>query len=127
VFSTGVSRPLRARHALVGDFGDESVPHSHPYRVELICSSATLDPNGFSTDIAVMEEALEEVLGEIDDVMLNDLPFFADRQSSLENLTLYLVAELRSRLRARGTEPTEPLEIRIWENEFAWAGYREEP
>ena len=126
MFSTGVSRPLRARHFLIGDFGDESVPHSHPYRVELICSSATLDANGFSTDIAVMEEVLEEVLGEIDDVMLNELPFFADRQSSLEHLTLYLVAELRARLSERGAEPAEPLEIRIWENEFAWAGYRED-
>jgi 6-pyruvoyl-tetrahydropterin synthase len=125
VFSTGVTRPLRARHFLVGDFGDESVPHSHPYRVELICSSPGLDANGFSTDIAVMEEVLEAVLAEIDDVMLNELPFFQGRQSSLENLTLYLVAEIRARLARASAEPDEPIEIRIWENDSAWAGYRE--
>ncbi|MFW6291636.1 MAG: 6-pyruvoyl trahydropterin synthase family protein [Spirochaetota bacterium] len=125
MFTTGVSRPLRARHFLVGDFGDESVPHAHPYRIELVCRSASLDSNGFSTDIAVMESVLEGVLAEIDDVLLNDLPYFARRQPSLENLALYLVEELRARLTARSASPTEPLEIRIWENEDAWAGYRE--
>jgi len=125
VFSTGVSRPLRARHFLVGDFGDESVPHAHPYRIELVCSSDSLDANGFSTDIAVMESVLEAVLAEIDDVLLNDLPYFEHRQPSLENLALYLVEELRARLTGRSAAPTQPLEIRIWENEHAWAGYRE--
>jgi len=125
VFSTGVSRPLRARHFLVGDFGDESVPHSHPYRIELVCTSAALDSNGFSTDIAVMESVLEGVLAEIDEVLLNDLPYFERRQPSLENLALYLVEELRAQLTARSAAPSQPLEIRIWENEHAWAGYRE--
>ena len=125
MFSTGVSRPLRARHFLVGDFGDESVPHAHPYRIELVCNSASLDANGFSTDIALMESVLEGVLAEIDDVLLNDLPYFEQRQPSLENLALYLVEELRARLTARSAAPSQPLEIRIWENEHAWAGYRE--
>ena len=125
MFSAGVSRPLRARHYLVGDFGDESTPHSHPYRIELVSSTPSLDDNGFSTDIAAMEAVLEEVLGSIDDVLLNDLPWFAGRQPSLENLALYLVERLRDGLEARGAAPEEPLEIRIWENEHAWAGYRE--
>ena len=46
---------------LHGDFGEESVPHSHPYEVEVVCRNRELDTNGFSTDIAVMESALEEV------------------------------------------------------------------
>lgn len=125
MFSAGVIRPLRARHYLVGDFGDESAPHSHPYRVELVASTPTLDANGFSTDIAAMEEVLEEVLGSIDDVLLNDLPWFSQRQPSLENLAVYLVEQLREGLVAREAAPHEPLEIRIWENENAWAGFRE--
>lgn len=126
MFTAGVTRPLRARHFLQGDFGDESVPHSHPYRVELLSRSRTLDENGFSTDIAAMERSLEAALREIDDVLLNDLGWFQGRQPSLENLAVYLVERIRSLLAEHGATPSEPLEIRIWENESAWAGYREE-
>jgi 6-pyruvoyltetrahydropterin/6-carboxytetrahydropterin synthase len=125
MFATGVRRKLNARHFLNGDFGDESVPHSHPYDVELICRSRTLDENGFSTDIAAMESALEEVVAEIDDVLLNDLPFFATKQASLENLCIYLASSLRAALGSPGGEPRESLEIRIWESESAWASYLE--
>lgn len=125
MFRAGVSRPLRARHYLVGDFGEESTPHSHPYRVEAISRTRALDENGFSTDIAAMEAVLEELLGSIDDVLLNDLPWFTSRQPSLENLAIYLAERLREGLAAREAAPEEPLEIRIWENESAWAGYRE--
>lgn len=125
MFSTGVTRKLNARHYLVGDFGDESVPHAHPYEVELTCRSKELDANGFSTDIAAMEEALETCIGRIDDLLLNDLPAFEEKQPSLENLAIYLVSDIRSELAASGGEPMEPLEIRIWESPMAWAAYRE--
>lgn len=125
MYSAGVTRPLRARHYLAGDFGEESVPHSHPYRIELVCSSAELDEHGFSTDIAAMEQVLETTLAEIDDVLLNDLPWFTGKQTSLENLARYLVERLRSGLEQRGAAPREPLQIKIWENDNAWAGYRE--
>lgn len=125
MYSAGVTRPLRARHYLVGDFGDESVPHSHPYRIELICRSTELDENGFSTDIAAMEQVLEATLERIDDVLLNDLPWFTGKQTSLEHLARYLVEQLRRGLSERDAAPKEPLEIKIWENENAWAGFCE--
>lgn len=125
MFATGVKRKLNARHFLAGDFGEESVPHSHPYEIELVCRSRTLDTNGFSTDIAAMESALETTLREIDDVLLNDLPFFSGKQPSLENLCIYLAAAIRSDLAERGTEPDAPLEIRIWESDSAWASFTE--
>ena len=126
MFSTGVKRSLTARHFLAGDFGEESVPHNHPYEVELICRSRKLDRNGFSTDIAAMEAALEDVLASIDDVLLNDLPFFQEKQPSLENLAVYLSVELRRRLSEHNADPAEPLEIRIWEAPNAWASYLEQ-
>lgn len=127
MFATGVRRNLNARHFLAGDFGEESVPHSHPYEVEVVCRSGALDSNGFSTDIAAIEAALEEVLGAIDDVLLNDLPFFRHRQPSLENLAVYLAAQMRRGLAARSAEPSLPLEIRIAESPTAWASFTEQP
>jgi 6-pyruvoyl-tetrahydropterin synthase len=109
----------------VGDFGDESVPHSHPYEVELVCRSEGLDENGFSTDIAAMEAALEKVLARLDNVLLNALAYFQDRQPSLENLCVFLCNELRGELASPGPGPDGPVEIRIWESPTAWAAYTE--
>ncbi|WP_455382754.1 6-pyruvoyl trahydropterin synthase family protein [Salinispira pacifica] len=124
MFRTGVKRPFTARHALRGDFGDETVPHSHPYTVEWICRTQGLDANGFSVDIALLERELEALLEELDDRLLNDLPFFESRQPSLENLALYLHQELRLRFRNAGGGGTDPaMEVRIWESPTAWASY----
>jgi len=119
MFATGIQHNLQARHYLRGDFGDESQPHSHPYRVELICRTSRLDGNGFSTDIDLLESALSTTLGEIDDVLLNDLPFFEDRQPSLENLCVYIFESVKKVL--AGT--VDEIEIRIWESATAWAAY----
>ena len=126
MFESSVSRPLNARHFLRGDFGDESVPHSHPYRVVWTCRSSGLDDNGFSTDIAVQQQLLEDALNAIDGVLLNDLPWFQSRQPSLEHLAVYLCTDLRSRLEALGTNLDQAMRIEIWEAEDAWAAYEED-
>ncbi len=123
MYSAGVERTLRARHFLRGDFGEESVPHAHPYRVELICSNRNLDKNGFSTNIAVIEEELEKALQAIDDRLLNDLPYFSQRQPSLENLCSFLHKELVDALSNYDDPVPEELCIRIWESSTAWASY----
>jgi len=122
MYRTGVRQKLTARHALRGDFGAESVPHSHPYVVEWIIESDKLDENGFATDISQMESVLEEVIGTIDDVLLNDLDYFRDRQPSLENLASYLHAQLRDRMKGR-VRTKRKMEILIWESDTAWASY----
>ncbi len=123
MYKTGVIRPLNAHHFLRGDFGPESEPHAHPYEVEWMRTTQTLDENGFSTDIAAMEHTLESVLGEIDNKLLNDLPFFQDRQTSLENLARYLAERLDETL----PQPDSVTEIKIWESKTAWASYELRP
>ncbi len=119
MYKTGVIRPLNAYHFLRGDFGDESEPHTHPYQIEWIRFNRELDENGFATDIAAMEHTLETVLAEIDNRLLNDLPFFSERQTSLENLARYLTERLDAAL----PQPGSRSEIRIWESETAWASF----
>ncbi len=119
MFATGIQQDLQARHYLRGDFGEESRPHSHPYRVELICRTSALDSNGFSTDIDLLESSLHNTLAQIDNVLLNDLPFFKDRQPSLENLCIYISESVRREI---GTSAQE-IEIKIWESATAWASY----
>ncbi len=123
MYSTGVERTLTARHFLRGDFGDESVPHAHPYRVELICSNGSLDKNGFSTNIAVIEDELEKALEAIDDQLLNDLPYFSERQPSLENLCRFLHEGVAVALSKYAEPVPEEICIRIWESPVAWASF----
>ena len=123
MFASSVRESLQARHFLKGDFGDESVPHRHPYLIEVVSRTKRLDDNGFSTDIAVLHETLYQVLGRIQNVLLNNLPFFLDKQTSLENLCVYLHREMTENLRKQPTALPEELEIRIWESDTAWASY----
>ena len=124
MFRTGVRGNLNAYHALVGDFAEETTPHTHPYLVEWTVFSERLDENGFAADIAAMEAVMREQLSEIDGVYLNDLPFFAERQSSLENLCVFLHGRLGGALEKRtGRPPAERMEVKIWESDTAWASY----
>mgnify|MGYP006426421819 CR=1 FL=1 len=127
MYQTGVQRRFTARHYLVGDFGDETAPHTHQYLVEWIRTSDKLDENGFSTDIAAMEGAIEEELSRIDDQLLNDMPWFAGKQTSLENVCRFLWDSLEENLKHRlggvAEGDSRHSTIRIWENNSAWASY----
>lgn len=122
MFTAGVQRRFVARHFLAGAGQAEAVPHDHPYLVEWRCSSRRLNSRGFAADIAAMEAGLERILGGLDSVLLNDLPFFRDRQASLENLALYLHFLLRELDIDSGSRRPR-LEVIIWESDTAWASF----
>jgi 6-pyruvoyl-tetrahydropterin synthase len=128
MYKAGVASEFESKHFLRGDYGPESSPHSHPYEVEVVCESAELGPQGFSVNIARLEEVLWKELEKIDNRLLNDLPFFAERQTSLENLALYLWERILRGLE-EGLEAGEAvpgtIEVRIWESPTAWAAYRD--
>jgi 6-pyruvoyltetrahydropterin/6-carboxytetrahydropterin synthase len=125
MYRTGIKAPCRVRHRLIGDFGDEAVPHEHRYEIEWICSVNELDQDGFGVNIDVLKETLAHVLEEIEGRMLNDISFFQGKQASIENTAVYL----SERLRALLEEDRYPLdtmhrwEIVVWEAEDAWASY----
>ena len=126
MFQVGVRNRMRARHFLRGDFGDESQPHEHEYVLEWNCSTMALDENGFSVDIALMEELLADAVNAIRGALLNDLEFFRERQASVENMARFLHRRLFDGLEGRGYPVSTILqsEIRIWESESAWASYQ---
>jgi len=125
MFQVGVRNRLRAGHFLRGDFGEESQPHEHEYLVEWNCSTMALDENGFSVDIALMEELLAAAVGSIRGTLLNDLEFFRERQASVENMARFMHRRLFDGLEGRGYPVSTILhsEIKIWESETAWASY----
>jgi 6-pyruvoyl-tetrahydropterin synthase len=94
--------------------------------VEWRVATSSLDENGFSVDIALMEDLLEKITSGIADRLLNDLEFFKERQASVENTALYLHQELSRALEEHGVDVDafQEMEIKIWESDVAWASYR---
>jgi 6-pyruvoyl-tetrahydropterin synthase len=125
MYQVGIRNKFRATHFLRGDFAEETLPHEHEYIVEWICSTNVLDENGFSVDIAVMEEQLQRLIDRIQGKSLNDLEFFKERQVSVENLAQYIHTDLVERLKKQNfsLESVIEFQIKIWESETAWAAY----
>ncbi|MGB8992319.1 MAG: 6-carboxytetrahydropterin synthase [Desulfobaccales bacterium] len=122
-YTLAVTRDFVARHYLVGgDWGAENQLHSHPYRVEVRLEGGHLDEHGYLVDIVAVEAHLEELVAYFRDQTLNDLPEFAGLNPSIEHFARILCQEILSRVK----EPLDAVRVQIWENDIAWAAYREE-
>jgi 6-pyruvoyltetrahydropterin/6-carboxytetrahydropterin synthase len=122
-YTLAVKRDFVARHYLVGgDWGAENELHSHNYRVEVQLEGKILDEHGYLVDIVALEAHLDELVAYYRDQTLNDLPEFAGLNPSIEHFARLLCQELLSRLK----EPLSAVAVKIWENDIAWAAYREE-
>ena len=122
MYTVAVRRDFVAQHFLIGgDWGPENDWHSHHYRVEVQLEGATLDEHGYLVDIVDIEHHLEALVTHYRDKTLNELPEFAGRNPSIEPFARLLGQELISRL----PEPLSAVTVRIWENDIAWAAYRE--
>jgi len=122
-YTLAVQRDFEARHYLVGgDWGVENELHAHRYRVEVQLEGKTLDEHGYLVDIVDLEAHLEDLVAYYRDQILNDLPEFVGLNPSIEHFAHILCQEILSRRK----EPLSAVTVRIWENDVAWAAYREE-
>jgi len=122
-YTLAVERTFVARHYLVGgDWGAENELHSHNYQVEVQLEGKILDEHGYLVDIVAVEAHLDDLVAYYRDQTLNELPEFAGLNPSIEHFARILCQELLSRVK----EPLSAVTVRIWENDIAWAAYREE-
>ena len=123
MYTLGLQRNFIASHYLVGgDWGAENHLHAHHYKVEVILSGVSLDQHGYLVDLAALEEALNGCIACFRDKTLNELPEFHSLNPSIEHLARLIHQNLCRRL---SVEPFTAMEIKLWENDFAWAAYRE--
>jgi 6-pyruvoyltetrahydropterin/6-carboxytetrahydropterin synthase len=122
-YTLAVKRDFVARHYLVGgDWGVENELHSHNYQVEVQVEGKILDEHGYLVDLLALEAHLDELVAYYRDQTLNDLPEFVGLNPSIEHFARLLCQELLSRLK----EPLTAVAVQVWENNIAWATYREE-
>jgi 6-pyruvoyltetrahydropterin/6-carboxytetrahydropterin synthase len=123
LYTLAVKRSFVAQHYLIGgDWGDENRWHSHHYQLEVILEGDSLDQHGYLVDIVAVERHLEELVTHYRDKTLNDLREFEGLNPSIEHFTRLICSALASRLQAN---TLTSISVKIWENEIAWAAYRQ--
>ena len=100
VFEIYVKNHFSAAHSLRGYPGDCANVHGHNWLVEVFVRCTELDSLGIGVDFRDIKAAVKEVLAGIDHCNLNDLPLFAERNPTSENIARFLYKELSCKLNA---------------------------
>lgn len=123
MFTLGIQRRFIARHRMVGgDWGPENDLHSHAYLLEITLEGETLDRHGFLVDLVDLDRRLDGLIDQYREKILNELPAFAGLNPSLENFAKILCTSLAAETKAGGLGAVT---VRLWENDSAWAAFRE--
>lgn len=124
MYCVAVKRGFIAQHFLTGgDWGAENELHSHHYQVQVILEGNRIDEHGYLVDIVEIERNLEALADRYRDRTLNEIPEFAGLNPSLEHFARILCQSLSSRI---AVPDITAVTIRLWENDIAWASYRQE-
>ncbi|MCB1648489.1 MAG: 6-carboxytetrahydropterin synthase [Gammaproteobacteria bacterium] len=123
MYTVAVTREFIARHYLVGgDWGSENQPHAHHYVLEFSIEAATLDKHGYLVDIMDIEAALNQVVSDYRDALLNDKEAFSGLNPSLEHFSRILCESMMAQLAIPGRGAVQ---VKLWENAQCWAAYRQ--
>lgn len=122
MYTVAVTRDFIARHYLTGgDWGSENQPHAHHYVAEVSIEADQLDQHGYLVDIVAIEAALNGIVADFRDEMLNDKPESAGLNPSIEHFCRIICEKLLVAINPPGTGT---LRVKLWENNSCWAAYR---
>ena len=123
MYTTAVKRDFVAQHYLIGgEWGAENERHSHHYQVEVQLMSESLDQHGFLVDIVDITRTIEELIAQLRDRTLNELPEFGGLNPSLEHLARIFCQSFAQRVHAPNLSRVR---VQIWENDIAWSSYEQ--
>ena len=123
MYTVAVKRDFIARHYLTGgDWGEENEQHAHHYTIEARLEGPHLDEHGYLTDICEIEAVLDARIAYFRDKILNELPEFEGLNPSIEHFARILCQILAANIQTR---PLSAMAVKLWENESAWAQFRQ--
>ncbi len=124
MYTLAVSCDFIASHYLIGgDWGPENNLHSHHYKVEVQLEGKMLDEHGYLVDIVDIEANLDALVVNYRYKTLNDLPEFKDLNPSIEHFARIFCQTFIQRIT---TNNLHAIQVKIWENDIAWTGYRQD-
>lgn len=123
MYSVAVTRDFIANHYLIGgDWGNENFPHAHHYVAEVRIKGSQLDQHGYLVDIVAIEAALDNVLANFRDAMLNDKPEFTGLNPSIEHFSRIICEQVISQVNPLGAGS---LRVKLWENNTCYAAFEQ--
>ncbi len=124
MFTLALQRRFEAQHHLIGgDWGAENFPHSHSYLMELRLEGETLNKYGYLADLVDVEKHVDELLERFRGADLNSLAEFSGLNPSLEHFARILGNAISKHFKE---SRLSALTVRLWENDSAWAEYRQD-
>jgi 6-pyruvoyltetrahydropterin/6-carboxytetrahydropterin synthase len=122
MFSLAIRRNFESKHNLIGaDWGPENDIHAHQYLLEVSLEGPKLNEHGFLLDIVDVDRQVDQLLETYRGETLNLLPEFEGLNPSLERFARILCAGLAKNI---GTEELNAINIKLWEDQDAWASFR---
>lgn len=123
MFEVTIIKSFSAAHLLAEIGGKCEELHGHNFKVEVTVGASRLTSEGILIDFRLVKKWLKEILDEMDHQHLNDLPFFAGKNPSSENIAHYIYEEMLVRIKET---KVKMLHVKIWESENAAVTYSEE-
>ncbi len=122
MYSLAISKSFTAQHYLIGgDWGPENELHSHDYKVEARLSGEHLNEHGYLVDIVQFEAVLSAIVDHYREKTLNDQAEFEGLNPSIEHFARIIAQTIGGHLQAPNLDS---LEVRLWEDDIAWAAFR---
>jgi 6-pyruvoyltetrahydropterin/6-carboxytetrahydropterin synthase len=90
--------------------------------VEVSVGAPNLNSDGLLIDFRLVKKWLKDILDAMDHQHLNDLPFFAGKNPSSENIAHYIYTSLQPKVKK---ENVKVLRVKVWESENAAVSYSE--
>ena len=119
-FQVGTSRNVRALHVMPGMEGPEGDLHPHDYRLDIVVEREALDERGMVCDIEVLDAALQEAAGRVENQKLEAIRPEEAEAVTVEVFARWLHGELAEPVRMAGGES---LTVRVFESDSAFGGY----
>ncbi|MFP4365366.1 MAG: 6-carboxytetrahydropterin synthase QueD [Spirochaetia bacterium] len=95
MFEIRVIEGFAAAHFIRNYHGKCEKLHGHNYTVTVYAQGSQLDIGGMLIDFGIVKKALRKVLKTLDHGLINDIPFFAEKDPSAEYISLYIYQELK--------------------------------
>ncbi len=123
VYRLTVTSSFSAAHQLRHYEGKCERMHGHNFGVEVSVEGSALTPDTeILMDFKELKRLVNEVLDSLDHRLLNEVPFFADRNPSSENLARYVYTGLAPKL----PKHVRLAEVAVSEKDSSRAAYRED-
>ena len=122
MFEVTIIKTFSSAHQLADIGGKCEELHGHNFKVEVTVGAPNLNQDGLLIDFRLVKKWLKDILDAMDHQHLNDLPFFAGKNPSSENIAHYIYTSLQPKVKK---ENVKVLRVKVWESENAAVTYSE--